>query len=228
MGVVSYGPLVDGVRGSIGGTTFGRCSAGSTARRKPRRAYPGLVSQQNSKLRLSNGAQIWRTLSDAYRLGWENYGASVTLTDSLSHDYHLTGFQAFVRWYAWQARTTQASPGNQAPGALGLPVVPTLTWEVAGSPLSLRISACSPALVLYNFLTVVGYEGDARRVFNRRRLRAYGVEYFGIPLPWTIIYGIDAGFTPGQTIRFHIEWRFQDADKRLSTIQRFYYDRIIA
>lgn len=227
MAVISYGPIVDGARGSIGGTTFGRSSAGPTARRKPRPPEPLLLIQQQSKMRLQAASIRWRTLTQALRNDWNAYAATVELIDSLGHSYHPTGHQSFCWWLTWSKRAALTIVNYNAPTDIGLPTVPTLTFGVTDAPPTLYVTARDPAFVDGDFMTLASFRADSTRKFNRRPLHSYAVHFYAQGLPALVIYNLDAGLTSGIVHRFHIQYRFIDTAKRTSTLMKTYYDRLV-
>jgi IPT/TIG domain len=95
MALVKYGPIVDLVEGSIGGTTFGQGTSGPTARR---RAGPGnqrTASQLTARSNQIAAAKLWATLTNLQRAEWSSAAAALAAANAVGRKYTRTGFALF-------------------------------------------------------------------------------------------------------------------------------------
>lgn len=96
--LVKLGPVVAGISGSIGGTTFARNRGGSYARNRTVPINPSTSRQNAVRALMGNLAQVWtNTLNDVQRAAWELYAANVTVNNKLGEARNLTGQNMFIR-----------------------------------------------------------------------------------------------------------------------------------
>ena len=226
MGIVSFGPIVDGVRGSIGGVTFSRGQSGDTVRGKPRPPRPQRVRQLLGQKFMSQASHMWESVTAAQKLGWENYAATVDLTDSLGKIYHPTPLQAYVWHVLVRLYTGMGHVPIVFPDMNGLPPLPTLTFSYAGHALILTDAtpdvAAGETLQLY-----------VRRIAKQNRFCRTCVNkrpFFiaALPEPYTIDANYDEEWSVGALARAFIYWRFQDSHNRTSILQLTKYDFTVA
>lgn len=218
MASVSYGPIVDNIRGSIGGTTFSRAHSGNTARSRPAPPRPSSPSQVSNQQLLARIAQHWATLSAAYIDGWKAYALTVTLTNSLGQTYHPTAFQAFVNSNVLIQKLNPAMWANVAPAVPGSPTTPIFSFAVTAH--NLTITAISPALVTNNWFYMSVTHPDRVLAHNRQRVFSFTAGFYGITLPLTIGAAIDTGIPAGTLVQSFICYRFMDQYFRVSTLQK--------
>jgi hypothetical protein len=226
MGIVSFGPLVDGVRGSIGGVTFSRGQSGNTVRAKPRPMRPRRVSQLLNQKYLSQAVHMWASVTTAQRLGWKNYAATVDLTDSLDKTYHPTSLQAYTWYVCLRLRTGQSVAAVTFPDLNGLPTLPALTFDYNAH--ALRITDATPDIS--GTETLILYVRHIDRPNNFPRANVSKTPFFmGVmPEPFTIDADYDETWPVGALARAFIYWRFQDSHRRTSILQLTKFDFTVA
>jgi hypothetical protein len=222
----TFGPIVDAVRGSIGGTTFSRGCSGPTIRSRPRPANPNAPRQITSKANLSFIVGKWATVSVATRALWTAYAATFSLTDSLGRSYQLTGFQAFMRNSSILYAGALGYTSDLCPDAAGLASAPILTFDYNAH--NLRLTAISPSLVASNSLLMRIHYPSKRLTFPRSPILTTVTASFGISLPYTVVATIDANSSIGDIVRVFIDWHFLDANFRITTQQQSYLDFTVA
>lgn len=226
MAIISFGPLVDGVRGSIGGVTFSRGQSGDTARHKPRPMRPRRVEQLLNQKRLSQASHLWASQSAAQKTGWINYAATVDLTDGLGNVYHPTGLQAFI-WCVTQRLNCGLSITPMAyPTQNGLPVLPVLTFTYSAH--NLNLTAVSPALLGTEAILFLIHRIYLRNNFVRTLINRQNVYVLVAGLPMTLVTDYDEEWAVGLLARAFIKWRFIDQYNRTSVLQLTKFDFTVA
>ena len=143
MALIKYSGGVGAYSGKIGGTVYAHNRYGSYARTWKKPVDPSSALQVAARARLTAASEAWRGLSDAVRLGWEQYADATPMTNRLGETIYLSGQAMFARCQAFGAQlavyTISGFPGtpgqapqpNLAPGAFGLKVA-GLGFTVSG------------------------------------------------------------------------------------------------
>lgn len=97
MAIIKLGPMVVGIRGTVGGITFSANLSGPNARAWSRGANPQSALQTDQRARLASLPAAWRSLSSAERAAWDTFAAlpAQDLINSLGETYSISGFL----WY---------------------------------------------------------------------------------------------------------------------------------
>jgi hypothetical protein len=115
--------------GSVAGQTSSRNRFGQYRRTRAVPVNPNTSFQVDTRGRLTDLSQAWRTLSSGQRAGWADLGAQMSRTDSLGQTYNLTGLQAYVSVNSLNLAAGNAAvddaPGLSEPGSLAT-VTPTI------------------------------------------------------------------------------------------------------
>ena len=222
MAVLSLGPIVDGIRGSIGGTTFGNSIAGFTARRRPRPPEPCLASQRLNQAYLSVAASAWRNLSSALHSDWATYAATLTFTDSLGKTYHPSAIDAWIRNYVFCQSIGDVPPPTTRPTADGLPTTPVMTFDYSAH--ELRWTSSTPAVSATDVEKFWIFSPGSRTKFNKQLFTSAFYSSGPPSYPVTMAATIDANLSAGQLLRCHFVYRLRDVDERLSTLKSDYVD----
>lgn len=95
MAIIQFGDIITGMRGSVGGATYGNSRSGFTKRNKPIPTQP--VSSERGLARglLAFWQGQWRTLTDTERAAWNAATANFPRVNSLGITYYLTGINLF-------------------------------------------------------------------------------------------------------------------------------------
>lgn len=222
MASISLGPIVDGIRGSIGGVTFSRASSGNTARSRPRPPRPKRERQIAVQGVMTWAAHRWVGLAQAVKDGWDAYGATVDLTNSLGQTYHPTGQQCYIwRAHFWKAAAGGAMDDN-FPTANGLPASPTVTFDFLNH--DLRVTDIDPDLVVGDRILFMTRRISMRVAFCRTWLKER--DFFGAPFPepTELVAEYDEDWPAGVLARAFVFWRFKDTDHRVSILQEAKFD----
>ncbi len=122
MAIITPGPTVAAVSGSIGGTVFSRNRGGAYIRNRAIPVDPNTTAQQSARAILSNQSQAWQGLTDAQRNAWANWAKQNPVTNALGNSILLSGHQGFVQLNSRLdldgATTLTAPPIIAAPTAL--------------------------------------------------------------------------------------------------------------
>ena len=136
--LIKFGAIVTDARGKIGGHVMSKNTYGAYMRTKVTPVNRGTTLQQNVRSSLTTIAQLWRTISDTARAGWESLASEVSRTNIFGDNVKLTGFNLFVRLNRELNNIGVANISN----APAIPTVPgvtslTLTAKVAAGLVSL-------------------------------------------------------------------------------------------
>jgi len=148
MAIVTWGAMVSGVRGTIGGVTFSGNRQGPYVKAWAAPATRHGEYQVASRRVLSTNAQGWGAVSSAHKALWAGFAANIqqVQTNPFGVTYYLSGFQWYVKvngWLASVGRGRVATP--PAPGKPGAPTnvnvqalnyVPSAILTLAGSEFS--------------------------------------------------------------------------------------------
>ncbi len=97
MAIITPGPTVAAISGSIGGTVYSRNRGGAYIRNRAIPVDPNTTAQQNARAILSNQSQAWQGLTDSQRAAWSNWAKQNPVTNTLGNSILLSGHQAYVQ-----------------------------------------------------------------------------------------------------------------------------------
>jgi len=98
MALVKFGGGITQMSGSLAGNTYARNRYGNYVRARTKPINPNTARQTDCRAALSFLTTYWaQTLTDAQRVGWNLYGASVAMKNRLGEAVFLTGFNHFIR-----------------------------------------------------------------------------------------------------------------------------------
>lgn len=95
MALIQFGDIVTGMRGSVGGATYGNSPAGFTKRNKPVPIQPISAVRTTTRSRFTYIQGLWRTLDDDQRTAWQAATINFPRVNSLGITYYLTGINLF-------------------------------------------------------------------------------------------------------------------------------------
>jgi len=206
MANVVYGPIVSGVAGSIGGTTFQKSGAGNIARRRPLPPRPQKANQRAAQAMLAEASKWWTQWNPVVKIDWTNYGKTIDLHNSLGVLYHPNGQQIFS-WHWIQSRLCGHDNWcGLVPTAPGLSIEYEPVFTFAAHDLSVDSFYPAPASNFDVFLSI-SYP-DSPRAFARTLVKATFLIDQDTVLPVVIAAAIDSGFAVGSIIRVHVRARF--------------------
>jgi len=214
MAIVSFGPLIDGARGSVGGVTFSMAGSGATARSRPRPPRPRTTDQVAAQSHMAQSAALWLALPIITQGQWAVYSQSITLYDSLGRAYKPTARQAFMWSYCIQA-SGGLTPNMTYPTGLGLAVIPTLTLTYSAPAMTL--SAWAPAPNILSQFVIMIYYADKPHAFNRLPRLNMVAPLGSVGLPLTLAPNINGTWPNGTELRTWIGVRLIDENHRIST-----------
>lgn len=96
MARVQYGGGVTAFKGSINGTTFQRNKSGEIARHRPANVYSFKTRQQNNINLFSVVRELWLTLTDIEKEGWNTYASLNPFVDYWGASKTLSGYNYFM------------------------------------------------------------------------------------------------------------------------------------
>lgn len=214
MAIVSFGPLVDGVRGSVGGVTFSNAGSGATVRSRPRPPRPKTPDQVARQSDMAQASALWTALGIVDRLAWVLYAGTITLHDSLARAYTPTGRQVFMWTYCIQASGGLTSDMG-IPAGEGLAVIPTLTLTYSAPAMTL--SAWEPAPNAASQFVIMTYYADAPHKYNRMPRLNMVAPLGNVGLPLTLAADINGQWPDGSELRCWIGVRMVDEGLKVST-----------
>jgi len=218
MATVIYGPLVTGVAGSIGGTTFQRAGSASVARRRPHPPRPLQSGQRAAQMLLAAASREWTLKSDGDRSGWRSRALTITLTNSLGQTYHPTGQQLYIWCFCAQNRLGISAVTLPTQPGLCIEHAPTLA-EVTGD---LHCTVFTPAFPAGAFAWFTVYAPDTPRAFPRTSVISIVGWNDTLGFPIELAIGWLAGYATGSVVRTHVSVRQVDEYFRPS-LQYWYY-----
>lgn len=99
MSILTTGPIVNEIRGSVGSRTFSRNAYGPYVKNKLVQTNPNTVLQQNRRLFLSQAVQAWQNLTDSQRKAWSLWSKENPSRNSLGRRVILSGYNMFISAY---------------------------------------------------------------------------------------------------------------------------------
>ena len=97
MAKVVLGGGVAAISGKVGGAVFARNKGGAYMRTFVKPTNPSTVYQEESRDRLTQYSNEWRTLTDPQRNSWNAWAATHPVIDRLGASKLLSGAQAYVK-----------------------------------------------------------------------------------------------------------------------------------
>ncbi len=97
MAIITPGPTVAALSGSIGGTVYSRNKGGAYIRNRAIPVDPNSNEQQNARSILAAQSAAWSGLATAERAAWENWAVQNKVTNALGNQIQLSGHQAYVK-----------------------------------------------------------------------------------------------------------------------------------
>jgi hypothetical protein len=167
MAIITIGPTVTGIRGTIGGNLFSANQSGPYIRAWSKGSNPKSNKQGAERSLFATIAQSWQDLSDAQRAGWDTAAANPinARTNSLGETYNLSGFGLYVSFNTRRdtvglgLRLTAPTPiSPAAPAGLDLEVRPDAS---GGSEIAFQEGPLGTSAYLVNFLSVTRSQGVA-------------------------------------------------------------------
>lgn len=119
---VKYGGGIVDARGSVAGNTFSRNRFGAYVRARVTPVNPSSSRQEFARAVVASLAEQWREspMTDAFRIAWGVYAASINAVNKLGESITLTGFNAFMMGNAVKLHNG-FSYVDDGPTDLGLP-----------------------------------------------------------------------------------------------------------
>ncbi len=99
MAIITPGPTVASISGSIGGTTYSRNRGGAYIRNRSIPVTSTTSAALAAKTRFGHAAQTWQTLSAADRDAWQFWADANPGINALGNQFRLTGSQAYVGFH---------------------------------------------------------------------------------------------------------------------------------
>lgn len=121
MALVTAGPLIGEIRGSMGGTTFSRNRYGMYTRTRAVPVNPNTQRQIDARARFNYLSTYWRdTLTKVQRDGWDLYATNTNWINAVGQVVHLTGLNHFLRSNNFRM-VAGKTPVDAAPITFGIP-----------------------------------------------------------------------------------------------------------
>lgn len=97
MAIITPGPTVAAISGSIGGTVYSRNRGGAYIRNRAIPVDPNTTFQQEARAILAARSQEWADLTAAQRASWESWALQNLVTNALGNQIRLSGHQAYIQ-----------------------------------------------------------------------------------------------------------------------------------
>ena len=95
MALIQMGTIVTDIRGKIAGSVFSNTPAGPCMRNKVSPPKSRTATQSRQRAVMSFLANEWKRLSNAQRLGWDNYALNFSWVNKLGNPFPGTGWNAY-------------------------------------------------------------------------------------------------------------------------------------
>jgi hypothetical protein len=105
MAVILGSAIVDKVRGSVGGVSFGSSKGGDTVFTRPLQVGVGSAQQERFRAAYAEARKRWMGLDAVTRSHWVSAGYQVTLPNRVGKPQHLSGLALYVREWVWPIAT---------------------------------------------------------------------------------------------------------------------------
>lgn len=205
MALIELGPMVSGIKGSIGGTTFQNTAAGIIARSKPRGRKSATPEQSLARQFPNTFIGWWQGLTISDQLTWAGFASAHTHTNNFGQVKTLTGFQWFELINYNLIRAGQPTV-DTAPTFFPAEAVDDFTVGITAASLDIHFSgATTPvdSIALVWATTIIGSTNTS----NRSRYRLIdsfnyggGIVDFDVYTEWKIKFGYDFATFPGSTL----------------------------
>lgn len=138
MARVLFGGGVVSIKGSIGGTTFQSNTSGNIARSRPATKKRQTKNQGNQIALFGTIASLWRGLSLANKILWNDFATANPKTNKFGQVKTLTGYAMFQSLN--HGRLANLNPFLDVPPVFSLPS-PVLDYTVILDPLEIKVEA---------------------------------------------------------------------------------------
>ena len=95
MALIQFGTIITDMRGKIAGSVFSNTPAGPCMRNKVAPPKSRTATQSRQRAVMSFLANEWKKLSNAQRLGWNNYALNFSWLNKLGNPFPGTGWNAY-------------------------------------------------------------------------------------------------------------------------------------
>lgn len=150
------GPLFTQVTGKVGGVVAARNRAGQYTRAYVIPVDTITTAKTNSQARLGSANTAWLSLSDALRIGWASYAATLARTTKPGFSYALTGRNCFIAQYCFRSQCGAIVPTTppSLPGRASICSAVTAGMELFTT--TLRINTLPPDYDRFTLQDVLG------------------------------------------------------------------------
>ncbi|KKL46357.1 hypothetical protein LCGC14_2346350, partial [marine sediment metagenome] len=99
MAITKLGPLLSGIRGTVGGVVFSENKAGTFAKLWAPPSQPRTSRQSIERAYLAQMPNLWRDLTGVQQAAWDTFAALAAqeLTNSLGDAYYISGYGWFCK-----------------------------------------------------------------------------------------------------------------------------------
>lgn len=179
MALITLSELVVDIKGSIGGTTFSRNTAGLTAKKRVVGRRSPNASQRVSLNTSLNVSYLWSQLSFSEKESFNTYASVNSFIDRFGNTKTLTGYQFFKQ--LCQTSIYFDGVGITSPGSYELPpALPTFTMSYAKSVLEVEWSTpIDTSLINVYFYTTAPTKKTSslqRGMFKLTDIRSLNIE----------------------------------------------------
>jgi hypothetical protein len=176
MAIITLGPTITGIRGSIGGSTFSANKAGPYIKAKSRGPNPHTTKQSNSRGKFITPGPAWTALTSAQRTAWNALTAAPpeVVTNSLGETLVLSGFQWFTKIHLRQLAIGATPTANAPTGTTPAQPASTVVYTtVSGGLLYDYPNDYFAANEYFVLFTAIRFSSTAIQTFSQRRLTRY-------------------------------------------------------
>lgn len=99
MSILTTGPIVNEIRGSVGSRTFSRNAYGPYVKNKLVQTNPNTAKQIGRRNALKTAVSTWQNFTDTERRQWTNWAKDNPIRNSLGKKVILSGYNMFISAY---------------------------------------------------------------------------------------------------------------------------------
>jgi hypothetical protein len=173
MAIVKFGTSVVGIRKTLGGITFSNSPSGPIAKSWTPSSMPYTPKQTSQQAQIASLVAPWNALSPTAQTDWSTFGLTPPETDtnSLGHQYFLSGFQWFIRVNVRNSLAGEARLDAPPIGGVVTPPSGVTIAAAAGPPATVEITFDAAPFLAAPYAVV--YVKFARRTGIRKPHSAF-------------------------------------------------------
>lgn len=146
MALIQLGPMVAGIKGSIGGTTFSKTRYGFIAKSKSQPVNPSSPGQVEQRGWMTEAVASWKATLSAAEIATWIHGAQLHKRSHIGVGFELSGINLYVAYYCLMKKIGSA-PATECTIFEGAPELdlPDITLEAAAGKQEISVNPLADA-----------------------------------------------------------------------------------